>query len=409
MPTIKFTKRSIEAMKPAREDIVLRDTELKGFLCKVTPKGRRIYYCYYRTTSGQERRPKIGAHGELTVVQARDIAREMLGAVRKDSDPSDPSTDRKKNRAAPDVEALGRRYFIEYADRRHKPRYLREQKRMFETKVIPALGKTKVAAVTHDAVVALHNGLMATPFEANRVLSLVRGIFKHAILCGLRRDGANPCQHVRKFREWKRDRLLTDDEVRRLHQTLDDAERDGSEHRGSILAVRLLFGTACRIGELIALERDFIRWELNEIHWPDTKTGFLIKPLTEEVRGLLEAACHRPGKRWVLSSATDPELPLSYNTVQKAFRRLSERAGIVGATLHSIRHRCATEIANTPNIPIRIGMQLTGHKTVAIFMGYVHSEKEPIKAAAEQIADARRTMIGTTSQVGRMRRGPSGS
>jgi hypothetical protein len=54
-------------------------------------------------------------------------------------------------------------------------------------------------------------------------------------------------------------------------------------------------------------------------------------------------------------------------------------------------------------------MQLTGHKTVAIFMGYVHSEKEPIKAAAEQIADARRTMIGTTSQVGRMRSGPSGS
>jgi hypothetical protein len=41
----------------------------------------------------------------------------------------------------------------------------------------------------------------------------------------------NPCQHVRKFREWKRDRLLTDDEVRRLHQTLDDAERDGERAR----------------------------------------------------------------------------------------------------------------------------------------------------------------------------------
>jgi hypothetical protein len=50
MPTIKFTKRSIEAMKPARADIVLRDAELRGFLGKVTPKGRRIYYCYYRTT-----------------------------------------------------------------------------------------------------------------------------------------------------------------------------------------------------------------------------------------------------------------------------------------------------------------------------------------------------------------------
>src|ERR1051326_1706218 len=104
MSCLKLTKRSIEAVAPGSRDIVLRDSELKGFLCKVTPSGRRIFFCYYRTSTGQERRPKIGAHGELTVQQARAVAIDMLGAVRRGSD---PSNERKKQRTAPDVAALG--------------------------------------------------------------------------------------------------------------------------------------------------------------------------------------------------------------------------------------------------------------------------------------------------------------
>jgi integrase len=394
MARVKLTKRSVEATTPSDRDIVLRDTELKGFLCKVTPSGRRIYFCYYRSAHGQERRPKIGEHGELTVQQAREIASDILSSVRKGSD---PSMDRQKRRIAPNVEALGQRYIAEYAELRHKPSYLHQQKRMLKSTIVPHLGHCKVAEVTYDDIATLHNRLKDTPFEANRVLSLLRGMFKHAILWGLRQERANPCQYISKFHERKRDRLLTDDEVRHLHLALDEAELIGSEHPHHILAIRLLFATACRIGEIIALDREFIRWTVDEIHWPDSKTGSLVKPLTQEVRNILTAALENSNSRWVVSSVSDPEMPLSYNTVQKAFKRLLDRAHVPHATLHSIRHRCATEIANTPSIPIKVGMQLTGHRTVATFMGYVHTEKDPVRAAAEHLAEQRRKLTTTPS------------
>ena len=43
----KLTKRSVEALKPDARDSFLWDTEIRGFGCKVTPKGGRIYLLQY--------------------------------------------------------------------------------------------------------------------------------------------------------------------------------------------------------------------------------------------------------------------------------------------------------------------------------------------------------------------------
>ncbi len=74
----KLTKRVVEAAKPGDRDIILWDTELRGFACKVTPKGKRVYFVYYRTHDGQQRRPKIGNHGAVTCEQAREMAQQWL-------------------------------------------------------------------------------------------------------------------------------------------------------------------------------------------------------------------------------------------------------------------------------------------------------------------------------------------
>ena len=63
---------------PADHDVILWDGDLKGFGLKVTPTGRRVYFLYYRTKAGQQRRPTIGLHGELTVDQARRIAKQWM-------------------------------------------------------------------------------------------------------------------------------------------------------------------------------------------------------------------------------------------------------------------------------------------------------------------------------------------
>ena len=43
----------------------------------------------------------------------------------------------------------------------------------------------------------------------------------------MRPEGMNPCRHVKKYPEHKRERFLSDDEYRRLGAALRDAEREG--------------------------------------------------------------------------------------------------------------------------------------------------------------------------------------
>ena len=65
---------------------------------------------------------------------------------------------------------------------------------------------------------------------------------------------------------------------------------------------------------------------------------------------------------------------------------------------HGIRHRSATDIANS-GVPLKVGMALTAHKTVAMFMRYVHTEDDPVRQAAELVAARRKTITGAQRQA----------
>ena len=84
----------------------------------------------------------------------------------------------------------------------------------------------------------------------------------------------------------------------------------------------------------------------------------------------------------------DPNKPLTQNAYYGAWRRILKRAGIPLVGTHGIRHRAATDIANS-GVPIKVGMALTAHKTVTMFMRYVHVEDDPVREAAELVANRR--------------------
>jgi hypothetical protein len=83
---------------------------------------------------------------------------------------------------------------------------------------------------------------------------------------------------------------------------------------------------------------------------------------------------------------------MSQYTYSEGWKRILERAEIPHVGTHGIRHRTTTEIANS-GVPVKVGMQLTGHKTVTQFMRYVHTEDDPVRAAAETVASRRRIVI----------------
>jgi len=70
MPTHKLTKVYLESIAAADRDIEIRDTVVPGFLCKVTPSGRRVFMLSYRTLAGQRRKPALGTRKIVEVVRA---------------------------------------------------------------------------------------------------------------------------------------------------------------------------------------------------------------------------------------------------------------------------------------------------------------------------------------------------
>ena len=106
---------------------------------------------------------------------------------------------------------------------------------------------------------------------------------------------------------------------------------------------------------------------------------------------------------FVFRSVTDSRRPLSYNTVEKAFRRIASKAGVRNCTLHTIRHWVATMTANTVSNP-RVGMAITGHKSHAAYMNYVHGDKEQAQALAEQLGALATRLATAGSNVSDLRK-----
>lgn len=154
----KLTVRSVEAVQLAKKDVIIWDTEVPGFGCKVTPKGRRSYFLFYRTHDGQQRKPAIGVHGVLKPEAARAIAKEWLGEVAKGND---PSLTRKVARKAPTVGELCEQYLAEYARPRKKASSVDNDQRIIEQHIKPALGSRKVAAIARADIAALHSRMKA--------------------------------------------------------------------------------------------------------------------------------------------------------------------------------------------------------------------------------------------------------
>jgi hypothetical protein len=84
-----------------------------------------------------------------------------------------------------------------------------------------------------------------TPVEANRSLACLRKLLSLAAGDWELLE-QNPARGISPFPEQKRERVPTDEELRKLGSWLALVEADGSELPGCVLAAKLMFFTAMR-------------------------------------------------------------------------------------------------------------------------------------------------------------------
>lgn len=160
-----------------------------------------------------------------------------------------------------------------------------------------------------------------------------------------------------------------------------------------LLAIRLQFEFAGRRSEIVGLQWDWVDLDHRRVVWPDSKTDCMSKPMSQETYRLLSTAPRQEGSHYVLPSPRHRGEHLTTGEYYGGWSRALKAAGATHVGTHGIRHRSATDIANS-GIPVKVGMALTAHKTVAMFMRYVHTEDDPVRQAAELVANRRKTITG---------------
>ena len=376
----RITKKTVDALTAREREYMLWDCDVRGFGVRVHPSGRKVYLVKYRH-HGRVIKKTIGPHGTIPPVAARARAAEIITAARTGRDMTGRLLDLEKDEGAT-VHDLAGRFLAEYVAVHCKPSSAHSYGIAIRRHVLPRLGRRRVAEITRGDVAAMHHQMGGTPFAANRTLGILSAMFTAAELWELRPQGSNPCRYVKRFRERRRERFLSDEEYRRLGAVLRESEDTGTVADAAIAAIRLLMLTGCRLSEIMTLRWDLVALEAGELRLPDSKTGAKVVHLGEPARAVLRGIAREEKNPWVIRGRR-PGSRLA--SLHFPWGRIRKRAGLDDVRLHDLRHSFASGgLLVGEGLPM-IG-KLLGHSQVQTTARYAHLADDPVKAAADRIA-----------------------
>jgi integrase len=378
----KITIRNIEALAgrvaAGGKEETLRDISLAGFEARAR-SGAVTYTVRYRFGSGRNapmRRVTIGKHGSpWTPETARAEAKRLLALAAHGKDPAGAKAAAK---VAPTVAELAAKFLAEHAEAKRKTSTAREYRRLLDHVALPAIGKKRVADVTRQDIARLHHAKRETPTEANRSLACLSTMFNFAERIGWRPDGSNPCRHVEKYPQRRRERFLSADELARLGDVL--AGYDGSPYYAA--AIKLLVFTGGRLGEILGLQWHWIDFERGEARLPDSKTGAKTLHLPPPALAVLAELPRVSGNPHVIVGGVAGAALVN---LEKPWRAIRKAVGLEDVRLHDLRHSFAS-IAASGGMGLPIIGKILGHTQAQTTQRYAHLASDPVKAAAASVA-----------------------
>jgi integrase len=400
----KLTKQSLASLKPRSKPYIEYDVDLSGFGVAVYPSGIRSWVCEYRPFGGgrgvAKRRVTLGRTSQLTPDQARKAAADMLALVRLGRDPVQEKVER---RATVTVGQL-----IDFFDARYVEPMLKPGTsigyRIALKELRRAHGAVKATALTHSQVATLHFRMADRRYAANRAVAVWSKAFAWAAGAGLIPEGHNPTKNIKKYREQRRERFLTSEELARLGDALREGEMVGlpyfvdetkptAKHaakaeyrrvkldRYAAAALRLLVLTGARLREILHAKWEQIDLERGILFLPDSKTGKKPVYLSAAAQRVLADIPRVEGNPHVIAGKKDgaPRADL-----KKPWTAVSRAAGLEGVRIHDLRHSFASFGAGASlGLPI-IG-KLLGHSQPSTTARYAHLDADPMRRAVDTI------------------------
>jgi integrase len=374
----KITKRAVDQLSPSKRDLLRWDDQLKGFGVRCRPSGAK-YYVLKMRVGGRQRWITIGRHGSpWTPDQARAQALRLLG---QKATGKDPAAERDHQKGIITVAALGHRFLTDHVSQHCKQSTAYEYRRAVELFINPVLGQYRISDLLRADVAKFHHELRDRPYQANRALGVLSKMFNLAEQWGLRPDGSNPCRHVKKYRERKRERFLTKEELQRLGSVLSAAQTHKTENPFVIAAISLLVLTGARLNEILTLRWDYVQLAERVLRLPDSKTGAKVIFLNDAAIRLLRTMPRMVANPFVIAGGKPGARLVN---LQKPWRRIRAAANLDELRIHDLRHSFASVGAGAGMSLIVIG-KLLGHNQAATTARYAHLSADPVRDASNLI------------------------
>lgn len=419
----KLTKTLLDSLKPHDEKpYEVRDTDLKGLLCRVEKKSgaKTFFYVYKRPEKGTRTRYKIGAFPNLSPDGARKKAQTVAGGLVLGID---PNAKKKADRElAQKEEHSTLRTFL---DGRYEP-WARVHLKSCEAQLarirsdyaeqlewrLESLDKTWAEGLQAKWTKA---GLK--PRSINRDLQRIQSVLSKAV------SFDNPkvldVHPMKGFKPLKIDktgrvRFLDADEETALRRALDDREEQLRQARARFNVWRVARSRKPlpdRVGDLldhlkplvlVALNTGLRRGELLGLSWGAvnlaakivTVTGGNAKsgntrriPLNSEALDVLtrwHRRHGRPGKDQLVFPGPDGERMKQISTAWKTLMKL---AGLIDFRFHDCRHHFASWLVQK-GVDLNTVRELLGHADILMVLRYAHLAPHNLRLAVDKLVTA---------------------
>ncbi|MBQ4851128.1 site-specific integrase [Pseudoalteromonas sp. MMG012] len=394
----------------------ITDTELSGFYLNVgkpNKEGKRslVYYLYYRLggRGSKERRLALGRAPALSVVKARELAKQYIGDVARGIDvfleQKERTKAQKQEAEAPTVQELATEFLERYIKVNRKDPI--EIERMFEKDVLPAIGGVKLKDITRRDILSK----VLDPItdrgagtQANKTLSILKQMFDFAVERDLMQG--NPISTGKKKSvggiEKPRTRAL---EFEELIQVFERLPKLGVSTQ-VLYALKFIVLTGCRPIEVTGAqwqEFDFdkMMWTIPAERVKQNKRGERIHkvPITQNMLIMLDelraSFCHL-GSKYVFPSTTcihaEPsEKPIDRHSLSRAVNRKQKELGVPKFVPHDLRRTMATrlgddDIGADPIVVEKIlNHQLQGMQKVYNLQEYMEKRSKALMAWGDKL------------------------
>jgi integrase len=373
-----LTDRFCERAKPAQGQTQTDyfDEQVSGLALRVAD-GHKAWTFHFTSPSGKRARLTFGSYPATTLGAARTRATEAKALVEDGKDPRSVEAETFQGVCEDYLHREGK-----------KLRSLDWRKGVLERHVYPTLGHRPIAEIQRSEIVRLLDKIedRSGPTMADRTLAVIRKImnwhasrsddFRTPIVKGMART---------KPSELARERVLTDDEIRKIW-----AVNNGVFGR----FIRFLLLTGARRNEASEMT-----WaEIDEGDWTlpaarnKTKVD-LVRPLSKAAQALVEDG--KSKSEWVFT--TDGATPISgFSKFKVAFDKAS---GTDGWTLHDCR-RTARSLMSRAGVPSDHAERCLGHVIPGVRGVYDRHEYHAEKQQAFEALAALVERIVSGSQAG---------